>query len=138
SLALNAAVGLWNTIGYAVMCGNGNGTGSGPGSVVFNGQPGQHSTSIDCNRFNAIGVGGSMSIEEFKKLNEAYQIIQQALKERNGFPELGGNGTKVKVSYTYECKQTVNTININGGVNQFCQAKNGSSGSSGSGSNGGS
>ncbi len=36
SLALNAAVGLWNTIGYAVMCGNGNGTGSGPGSVIFN------------------------------------------------------------------------------------------------------
>ncbi|MFP6007136.1 SabA family sialic acid-binding adhesin, partial [Helicobacter pylori] len=29
SLALNAAVGLWNTIGYAIMCGNGNNTGSG-------------------------------------------------------------------------------------------------------------
>ncbi len=132
SLALNAAVGLWNTIGYAVMCGNGNGTGSGPGSVVFNGEPGQGSTSIDCNRFNAIGVGGSMSIEEFKKLNEAYQIIQQALKEGSGFPELGGNGTSVNVKYEYECKQTAD---INGGVNQFCQAKNGSS-SNGSGSNG--
>ncbi|WP_208376819.1 SabA family sialic acid-binding adhesin, partial [Helicobacter pylori] len=135
SLALNAAVGLWNTIGYAVMCGNGNGTGSGPGSVVFNGQPGQDSTSIDCNRFNAIGVGGSMSIEEFKKLNEAYQIIQQALKKGSGFPELGNNGTSVGVSYTYECKQN-NNNNINGGVDQFCQAKNGSSSSSGSGSNG--
>ncbi|MGN8374019.1 SabA family sialic acid-binding adhesin, partial [Helicobacter pylori] len=132
SLALNAAVGLWNTIGYAVMCGNGNGTGSGPGSVVFNGQPGQRSTSIDCNRFNQIGVGGSMSIPEFKKLNEAYQIIQQALKEQNGFPELGSNGTQVNVTYTYECKQNNNqnnNNNINGGVNQFCQAKNGSSGS---------
>ncbi|RVY88622.1 hypothetical protein EC503_08060, partial [Helicobacter pylori] len=127
SLALNAAVGLWNTIGYAVMCGNGNGTGSGPGSVVFNGEPGQNSTQITCNRFNAIGVGGSMSIEEFKKLNEAYQIIQQALKNQNGFPELGGNGTSVNVHYEYECKQTAD--NINGGVNQFCQAKNGSSSS---------
>ncbi|EKE83907.1 putative babA, partial [Helicobacter pylori R32b] len=29
SLALNAAVGLWNTIGYAVMCGNGNAQGVG-------------------------------------------------------------------------------------------------------------
>nr|WP_276205595.1 SabA family sialic acid-binding adhesin [Helicobacter pylori] len=134
SLALNAAVGLWNTIGYAVMCGNGNGTGSGPGSVVFNNQPGQHSTNIDCNRFNAIGVGGSMSIDEFKKLNEAYQIIQQALKNGSGFPELGGEGTTVNVSYTYECKQNNNNNNnINGGVNQFCQAKNGSS--SGSNSN---
>ncbi|GAA8247278.1 outer membrane beta-barrel protein [Helicobacter pylori] len=125
-LALNAAVGLWNTIGYAVMCGNGNGTGSGPGSVVFNDQPGQGSTSITCNRYEAIGVGRSMSIEEFKKLNEAYQIIQQALKEGKGFPVLGGNGTKVEVKYTYECKGKDD--NINGGVNQFCKAKNGSSG----------
>ncbi|WQU30202.1 outer membrane beta-barrel protein [Helicobacter pylori] len=128
SLALNAAVGLWNTIGYAVMCGNGNGTGGGPGSVVFNKEPGQYSTSIDCNRFNAIGVGGSMSIDEFKKLNEAYQIIQQALKQGNGFPELGNNGTKVTVKYNYECTQTAG---INGGVSQFCQAKSGSSGTNG-------
>ncbi|WQR91423.1 outer membrane beta-barrel protein [Helicobacter pylori] len=131
SLALNAAVGLWNTIGYAVMCGNGNGTGSGPGSVIFNGEPGQGSTRITCNRFEAIGPGGSMSIEEFKKLNEAYQIIQQALKEGEGFPELGGNGTKVSVKYDYECREQNNSIN--GGVNQFCQAKNGSSGSNGTG-----
>ncbi|KHL87489.1 SabA family sialic acid-binding adhesin [Helicobacter pylori] len=130
SLALNAAVGLWNTIGYAVMCGNGNGTGSGPGSVIFNGEPGQSSTSITCNRYEATGVGRSMSIDEFKKLNEAYQIIQQALKNQNGFPELGGNGIEVSVSYNYECKHN---NNINGGVNQFCQAKNGSSSS---GSNG--
>ncbi|GAA8099523.1 outer membrane beta-barrel protein [Helicobacter pylori] len=133
SLALNAAVGLWNTIGYAVMCGNGNGTGSGPGSVVFNNEPGQGSTQITCNRFNQIGVGGSMSIDEFKKLNEAYQIIQQALKKGEGFPELGGSGTSVTVKYTYECKEEEK--NINGGVNQFCQAKN-NSGSNGGNGNG--
>ncbi|WQW57466.1 outer membrane beta-barrel protein [Helicobacter pylori] len=138
SLALNAAVGLWNTIGYAVMCGNGNGTGSGPGSVIFNNQPGQSSTNITCNRFEATGPGKSMSIDEFKKLNEAYQIIQQALKNQNGFPELGQNGTKVSVNYEYECKQNNTNNTINGGVNQFCQAKNssGSNGSSSSGSNG--
>ncbi|WQY64898.1 outer membrane beta-barrel protein [Helicobacter pylori] len=127
SLALNAAVGLWNTIGYAVMCGNGNGTESGPGSVVFNDQPGQISTQITCNRYEAIGPGKSMSIDEFKKLNEAYQIIQRALKNQNGFPELGGNGTEVNVNYKYECKQNGSGSSINGGVNQFCQAKNGSS-----------
>ncbi|MCQ2678331.1 hypothetical protein JT237_04485, partial [Helicobacter pylori] len=140
SLALNAAVGLWNTIGYAIMCGNGNGTGGGPGSVIFNNQPGQGSTSITCNRFELTGPGNSMSIDEFKKLNEAYQIIQQALKKQSGFPELGGQDAKVSVEYTYECKRTTGAngdANINGGVNQFCQAKNGS-GSSGSSSNNGS
>ncbi|WP_308439042.1 Hop family adhesin SabA [Helicobacter pylori] len=129
SLALNATVGLWNVIGYAIMCGNGNGTGGGPGSVVFNNQPGSFSTSITCNRFESTGPGKSMSIDEFKKLNEAYQIIQQALKQGNGFPDLGGNGQKVSVKYTYDCKQTAS---INGGVNQFCKANGSSNGSSGS------
>ncbi|WRG38415.1 outer membrane beta-barrel protein [Helicobacter pylori] len=133
SLALNAAVGLWNVIGYAIMCGNGNGTGSGPGSVIFDGEPGQSSTQITCNRYESTGPGKSMSIDEFKKLNEAYQIIQQALKSGDGFPELGGNGTSVKVEYEYECKET--NSGINGGVKQFCQAKNGSGGTSSSGSN---
>ncbi len=123
-LALNATVGLWNVIGYAIMCGNGNGTGSGPGSVVFNDQPGSNTTSITCNRFEATGPGKSMSIDEFKKLNKAYQAIQQALKKQKGFPVLDQNGTGITVEYTYECKQTTD---INGGVNQFCNNKNGSS-----------
>ncbi|GAA8774564.1 outer membrane beta-barrel protein [Helicobacter pylori] len=124
SLALNATVGLWNVIGYAIMCGNGNGTESGPGSVVFNNQPGAYSTSITCNRYEATGPGKSMSIEEFKKLNKAYQAIQQALKEGNGFPVLDKNGTEVTVTYTYKCE--TNNSSINGGVNQFCNT-NGSS-----------
>ncbi|GAA7936319.1 outer membrane beta-barrel protein [Helicobacter pylori] len=132
SLALNAAVGLWNTIGYAIMCGNGNGTGSGPGSVNFNDQPGQGSTSITCNRYEATGPGKSMSIQEFKKLNKAYQAIQQALKEGNGFPVLDGKGTEVIVTYTYECKQTAD---INGGVNQFCNINGSDNGVTSSGSN---
>ncbi|RVZ88551.1 hypothetical protein EDA74_07950, partial [Helicobacter pylori] len=99
---------------------------SGPGSVIFNSQPGQGSTQITCNRFEKIGPGESMSIPEFKKLNEAYQIIQQALKGGSGFPELGGQGTSVGVEYEYECKQK---DSINGGVDQFCQAKNSSSSS---------
>ncbi|WRF39902.1 outer membrane beta-barrel protein [Helicobacter pylori] len=126
SLALNATVGLWNVIGYAIMCGNGNGTGHGPGSVVFNDQPGSYSTSITCNRYEATGPGKSMSIQEFEKLNKAYQTIQQALKQGNGFPDLGGNGQKVEVKYTYECKQTDD--NINGGVNKFCSKNDSSNG----------
>ncbi|GHR06802.1 Hop family adhesin SabA [Helicobacter pylori] len=126
SLALNATVGLWNVIGYAIMCGNGNGTESGPGSVVFNNQPGAHSTSITCNRFESTGPGKSMSIDEFKKLNKAYQAIQQALKQENGFPVLDQNGTQVNVTYTYECKQT--NSSINGGVNKFCNENSNSNG----------
>ncbi|GAA7048607.1 outer membrane beta-barrel protein [Helicobacter pylori] len=122
SLALNATVGLWNVIGYAIMCGNGNGTGSGPGSVIFNSQPGQSSTNITCDRYEKIGYGSSMSIQEFEKLNKAYQAIQQALEHQGEFPVLDKNGTIVTVSYTYECKQTAD---INGGVKQFCN-KNGS------------
>ncbi len=126
SLAINAAVGLWNVIGYAIMCGNGNDTGSGPGSVVFNGQPGYNSTSITCNRYEHIGVGSSMSIPELEKLNKAYQAIQQALKSNEGFPVLDRKGTEVTVTYTYECKQT--SSDINGGVNQFCNKNSNSNG----------
>ncbi|GAA8846187.1 outer membrane beta-barrel protein [Helicobacter pylori] len=133
SLALNATVGLWNVIGYAIMCGNGNGTGSGPGSVVFNGQPGSYSTSITCNRYEKIGFGSSMSIQEFEKLNKAYQAIQQALKTQHGFPALDGTGTKVTVTYTYECKQTDG--NINGGVKQFCNKNSSNNGVTSSGNN---
>ncbi|GHQ47529.1 membrane protein [Helicobacter pylori] len=136
SLALNATVGLWNVIGYAVMCGNGNGTGNGPGSVVFNNQPGSYSTSITCNRYEKIGPGSSMSIQEFEKLNKAYQAIQQALKKQNGFPVLDKNGTQVTVNYTYECKQNNNNnSNINGGVNQFCNKNGSSNGVTSNGSN---
>ncbi|MCQ2945520.1 outer membrane beta-barrel protein [Helicobacter pylori] len=132
SLALNAAVGLWNVIGYAIMCGNGNGTGSGPGSVVFNNQPGSGTTSITCNRHEATGPGKSMSIQEFEKLNKAYQAIQQALKSGSGFPVLDGKGTEVKIEYTYECQQTTD---INGGVNQFCNKNSNSNGVTSTGNN---
>ncbi|WQS08710.1 outer membrane beta-barrel protein [Helicobacter pylori] len=127
SLALNAAVGFWNVIGYAIMCGNGNGTGSGPGSVVFNGQPGQNSTSITCDRYEKIGYGSSMSIPEFKKLNEAYQAIQQALKEGNRFPDLSNKGSKtITVDITFECKTTNDSINH--GMQQFCKINGSSNG----------
>ncbi len=135
SLALNAAVGLWNTIGYAVKCGNGNGTGKGPGSVIFDSQPGQGSTQITCNRYEAIGVGSSMSIPEFEKLNKAYQAIQQALKEGKGFPELGGQGTQVNITYFWECKQNDNGNSINGGVEQFCKQNGSNNGVTSTGNN---
>ncbi|MGL2713925.1 Hop family adhesin HopZ [Helicobacter pylori] len=98
SLALNAAVGLWNVIAYNVQCGPGN---SGQQSVIFDGQPGHNSKSINCNLigFNN-GVSGPLSIENMKKLNDAYQTIQQALKQDSGFPVLDNAGKQVIITIT--------------------------------------
>ncbi|WP_120909708.1 Hop family adhesin HopZ [Helicobacter pylori] len=95
-LALNAAVGLWNVIAYNVQCGPGK---SGEQSVTFEGQPGHNSSSINCNLtgFNN-GVSGPLSIDNFKKLNQAYQTIQQALKQDSGFPVLDSAGKQVTIT----------------------------------------
>ncbi|WP_187901237.1 Hop family adhesin HopZ [Helicobacter pylori] len=98
SLALNAAVGLWNVIAYNVQCGPGK---SGQPSVTFEGQPGHDSSSINCNLtgYNN-GVSGPLSIENFKTLNQAYQTIQQALKQDSGFPVLDSEGKQVTIKIT--------------------------------------
>ncbi|MCQ2877074.1 Hop family adhesin BabA [Helicobacter pylori] len=102
-LAINAAVGFWNVLGYATQCGgNANGTKSTSSTTIFNNEPGYRSTSITCSYNNlGIGVEGVMSIENMKKLNEAYQILQTALKQ--GLPALNNNSGTVKVTYTYTC-----------------------------------
>nr|WP_276567618.1 Hop family adhesin HopZ [Helicobacter pylori] len=102
-LALNAAVGLWNVIAYNVQCGPGN---SGEASVIFDGQPGHNSSSINCNLtgYNN-GVSGPLSIENFKQLNQAYQTIQQALKQDSGFPVLDSAGKKVTITITTQTKE---------------------------------
>ncbi|GAA9027106.1 outer membrane beta-barrel protein [Helicobacter pylori] len=95
-LALNAAVGLWNVIAYNVQCGPGN---SGQPSVTFKDQPGHNSSSINCNliHYNN-GVSGPLSIDNFKKLNDAYQVLQQALKQ--GVPALNNTNQKIEVKVT--------------------------------------
>ncbi len=97
-LALNAAVGLWNVIAYNVQCGPGE---SGQQSVTFEGQPGHDSSSINCNLtgYNN-GVSGPLSIDNMKTLNDAYQAIQQALKDGNGFPVLDSAGKSVTIKIT--------------------------------------
>ncbi|MGL2786223.1 SabA family sialic acid-binding adhesin, partial [Helicobacter pylori] len=102
-LAINAAVGFWNVVGYVTQCGgNAGGTKSSSSTTIFNNEPGYQSTSITCS-LNGYTPGyyGPMSIENFKKLNEAYQILQTALK--NGLPALKENNGTVNVTYTYTC-----------------------------------
>ncbi len=102
-LAINAAVGFWNIVGYVTQCGgNANGQESTSSTTVFDNEPGYRSTSITCslNRYTP-GHYGPMSIENFKKLNEAYQILQTALKQ--GLPTLNQNNSTVDVTYSYTC-----------------------------------
>ncbi len=95
-LALNAAVGLWNVIAFNVQCGPGN---SGQQSVTFENQPGHNSSSINCNltRYSN-GVSGPLSIDNFKQINQAYQVLQQALKQ--GVPALNDTNQKIEVKVT--------------------------------------
>ncbi|MCQ2863349.1 hypothetical protein JT200_04515, partial [Helicobacter pylori] len=102
-LAINAAVGFWNIVGYVTQCGgNANGTKSASSTTIFYNEPGYRSTSITCS-LNGYRPGyfGPMSIENFKKLNEAYQILQTALKK--GLPVLNNSSGTVNVKYTYTC-----------------------------------
>ncbi|GAA9585106.1 outer membrane beta-barrel protein [Helicobacter pylori] len=94
-LALNAAVGLWNVIAYNVQCGPGN---SKQSSVTFEDQPGHNSSSINCNLTFNNGVSGPLSIDNFKTLNQAYQVLQQALKQ--GVPALNNTTQKIEVKVT--------------------------------------
>ncbi|OOQ01176.1 hypothetical protein B0X50_04240 [Helicobacter pylori] len=109
-LAINAAVGFWNVVGYVSQCGgNANGQKSTSSTTIFNNEPGYRSTSITCslNGYSP-GVQGPISIENFKKINKAYQILQAALKK--GLPALKeNNGTLSEVKYTYTCSGEGNT-----------------------------
>ncbi len=133
-LAINAAVGFWNVLGYATQCGgNANGQKSTSSTTIFNNEPGYRSTSITCSLNNhKPGYYAPMSIENMKKLNEAYQILQTALKQ--GLPALKENNGKVDVTYTYTCSgegnnncspQVTGVGNQNGGTKTETQTIDG-------------
>ncbi|WP_033604649.1 SabA family sialic acid-binding adhesin, partial [Helicobacter pylori] len=105
-LAINAAVGFWNVVGYVTQCGgydkNSNASPTPGIQTNFNNEPGYKSTQISCQFGNLpAGVQGPIPIETFKKLNEAYQILQTALKQ--GLPTLNQNNSTVDVTYSYTC-----------------------------------
>ncbi|MCQ2622267.1 hypothetical protein JT242_00005, partial [Helicobacter pylori] len=133
-LAINAAVGFWNVLGYVTQCGgNANDQKSTSSTTIFNNEPGYRSTSITCSLNNyKPGYYGPMSIGNFKKLNEAYQILQTALKQ--GLPALKENNGTVNVTYTYTCsgegndncsQQATGVNNQNGGTKTTIQTIDG-------------
>ncbi|WP_120832967.1 Hop family adhesin HopZ [Helicobacter pylori] len=123
-LALNAAVGLWNVIAYNVQCGPGKS--SSQPSVTFDGQPGHNSSSINCNLTGyENGVSGPLSIDNFKQLNDAYQVLQQALKQ--GVPALNNTNQKIEVKVTTQTngqtsKETTTTTTTNDAQNLLQEA----------------
>ncbi|WRC40613.1 outer membrane beta-barrel protein [Helicobacter pylori] len=107
-LAINAAVGFWNVLGYATQCGGNGDQKSTSSTTIFNNEPGYRNTSITCS-LNGYTPGhySPMSIDNMKKLNEAYQILQTALKK--GLGALNQNNGTITVEYSYTCSGEGNT-----------------------------
>ncbi len=123
-LALRSVLGLWNSMGYAVVCG---GYVKSPGE---NNQKNFHytdengsGTTINCggstnsdgshspNGTNLLKAdkGVSLSIEQYKDIHEAYQILSKALKKA-GLAPLNSKGEKLKADVTTSKDQQGNQI----------------------------
>ncbi|GAA6936551.1 Hop family outer membrane protein HopM/HopN [Helicobacter pylori] len=82
ALALNAAVGMWQVIALFIGCGPGPTNNQSYQS--FGNTPALNGTTTICNQAYETGPGGILSIYEYQKLNQAYQIIQTALNQSQG------------------------------------------------------
>ncbi|WRF53359.1 Hop family adhesin HopQ [Helicobacter pylori] len=113
-LALRSVLGLWNSMGYAVICGgyvkspsennqkdfhytdeNGNGTIINCGGSTN--PNGTHSSS-GTNTLKA-DKNVSLSIEQYEKIHESYQILSKALKQA-GLAPLNSKGEKLEAHVT--------------------------------------
>ncbi|GAA9681810.1 Hop family adhesin HopQ [Helicobacter pylori] len=113
-LALRSVLGLWNSMGYAVICGgytkspgennqknfhytdeNGNGTTINCGGSTNSN--GTHSSS-GTNTLKA-DKNVSLSIEQYEAIHEAYQILSKALKQA-GLAPLNSKGEKLEAHVT--------------------------------------
>ncbi len=120
-LALKSTIGLWNSIGYAIVCGGYTDKPSSDTTETFYNQPGQNSNSITCG--GNVGLlkadkNSHLSIEQFAAINKAYQIIQTALKE--GLPTL--NNTTKTMEVTIKTGTNAKNINVNNDNNNAADA----------------
>ncbi|WP_390497047.1 outer membrane protein, partial [Helicobacter pylori] len=113
-LALRSVLGLWNSMGYAVVCGgyikspgennqknfhytdeNGNGTKINcGGSTNSNGSHSSNGTNM-----LKADKGVSLSIKQYEDIHEAYQILSKALKQA-GLAPLNSKGEKLEAHVT--------------------------------------
>ncbi|QQW63569.1 Hop family adhesin HopQ [Helicobacter pylori] len=118
-LALKSVLGLWNSIGYAVVCGgyvnkpgeahknfhytdeNGNGTKINCGGSI--GANGQVQSNGGTSTLPA-AKNSSLSIKQYEAIHEAYQILSKALKE-SGLAPLNSKGNKLEAHVTTSVDQ---------------------------------
>ncbi len=120
-LALQSTIGLWNSIGYAIVCGGYTDKPNHNITEIFYNQPGQNSNLITCG--GSVGLlkadkNSHLSIEQFAAINKAYQIIQTALKE--GLPTL--NNTTKTMEVTIKTGTNAKNINVNNDNNNAANA----------------
>ncbi|GAA9456278.1 Hop family adhesin HopQ [Helicobacter pylori] len=144
-LALRSVLGLWNSMGYAVVCGgytknpiennhknfhytdeNGNGTTINCGGSI------NSDGSYNSNGTNTLKADKnfSLSIEQYEKIHEAYQILSKALKQA-GLAPLNSKGEKLEAHVTTskneqnkQIKTTTSVIDTtNGAQNLLTQAQ---------------
>ncbi|WP_000751505.1 Hop family adhesin HopQ [Helicobacter pylori] len=134
-LALRSVLGLWNSMGYAVICGgyikspgennqkdfhytdeNGNGTKINcGGSTNSNGTHSSNGTNM-----LKADKGVSLSIKQYEDIHEAYQILSKALKQA-GLAPLNSKGEKLEAHVTtsvdQQNSQTKTTTSVIGTTN---------------------
>ncbi|MBM2624317.1 Hop family adhesin HopQ [Helicobacter pylori] len=116
-LALRSVLGLWNSIGYAVVCGgyvkmpaeghknfhytdeNGNGTKINCGGTI--GSDGRVNNGTNTLKADK---NSSLSIKQYEEIHEAYQILSKALKEA-GLAPLTSKGDKLEAHVTTSVDQ---------------------------------
>ncbi|GAA7806696.1 Hop family adhesin HopQ [Helicobacter pylori] len=117
-LALRSVLGLWNSMGYAVICGgytkspsenkqknfhytdeNGNGTTINCGGSIRS--DGTYGSGVNVLKADK---NVSLSIEQYEKIHEAYQILSKALKQA-GLAPLNSKGDKLEAHVTTSVNQ---------------------------------
>ncbi|GHQ81081.1 membrane protein [Helicobacter pylori] len=119
-LALKSVLGLWNSIGYAVVCGGYVGSPSGNKHKNFHyTDENGNGTKINCggtidanghvNGTNTLPAAknSSLSIKQYEEIHEAYQILSKALKEA-GLAPLTSKGGKLEAHVTTSVDQQNN------------------------------
>ncbi len=119
-LALRSVLGLWNSIGYAVVCGGYVKTPSESHKIFHYTDENGNGTKINCGgtiKANGQVTGGtntlpaaknsSLSIKQYEEIHEAYQILSKALKEA-GLAPLTSKGDKLEAHVTTSVDQQNN------------------------------